>query len=62
MNVIMIIMASVTALLLLCQLMCGMWIRKGTDAAGKKFHTRLGIANVITGLITAVLAIILAAK
>ncbi len=62
MNVIMIIVASVTALLLLCQLMCGMWIRKGTDAAGKKFHTRLGIANVITGLITAVLAIILAAK
>lgn len=62
MNVIMIIVASVTALLLLCQLMCGMWIRKGTDDAGKRFHTRLGIANVITGLITAVLAIILAAK
>lgn len=62
MNVITIIMASVTVLLLLCQLMCGMWIRKGTDAAGKKFHTRLGIANVITGLATAVLAIILASK
>ncbi len=62
MNVITIIMASLTALLLLCQLMCGMWIRKGTDAAGKKFHTSLGIANVITGLATAVLAIILASK
>ena len=62
MNVIMIIVASVTALLLLCQLMCGMWIRKGTDNAGKSFHTRLGIANVITSLATAVLAVILAVK
>ena len=62
MDIITIIAASLTALLLLCQLMCGMWIRKGTDAAGKKFHTRLGVANVITGLITSVLAIILAAR
>ncbi len=62
METITIVVAALTALLLLCQLMCGMWIRKGTDAAGKKFHTRLGIWNVITGLATATLAIILAAR
>ena len=62
MGTVTIIVASLTALLLLCQLMCGMWLRKGTDDAGKRFHTRLGIANVISGLITAVLAIIIAAK
>ena len=62
MGTVTIIVASLSALLMLCQLMCGMWIRKGTDDAGKKFHARLGIANVIFGLITAVLAIIIAAK
>ena len=61
MSVVTIIAAALTALLLLCQLMCGMWIRKGTDAAGKRFHTRLGIANTVSGLATAVLAIIAAA-
>lgn len=59
MNTVTIISASLTALLLLCQLMCGSWIRrKGADEAGKRFHARLGIANVITGLLTCVLAII----
>ncbi len=62
MEIITIIVAAVTALLLLCQLMCGQWIRKGTDEAGKRFHSRLGIANVITGLATAALAITLAAR
>jgi len=59
MQVITIIVAALSALLLLCQLMCGMWIRsKGTDDAGRRFHTRLGIAVVISGLATAVLAIV----
>lgn len=59
MNTITIIAASVTAFLLLCQLMCGSWIgRKGADEAGKKFHKRLGIASVLMGLATCVLAII----
>lgn len=59
MNVATIIMASLTMLLLLCQLLCGLWMKsKGTDEAGKRFHTKLGIANVLTGLVTSVLAII----
>lgn len=56
-----IIIASITALLLLCQLMCGSWLRrKGADEAGKRFHARLGIANVLSGLATVVFTIILA--
>jgi hypothetical protein len=59
MNIATIIMASLTILLLLCQLMCGLWIKaKGADEAGKKFHATLGIWNVLTGLVTSVLAII----
>lgn len=58
-----IIIASITILLTLCQMTCGISIRqKGTDSAGKRFHTRLGISNVIAGLITAVLAIICSAS
>ncbi len=57
-----IIVASVTAFLLLCQLMCGSWIRrKGADEAGKKFHARLGILNVVMGLATSALSIIVSA-
>lgn len=59
MNIVTIIMASLTMLLLLCQLICGLWIKsKGADEGNKKFHTRLGIWNVLTGLVTSVLAII----
>jgi hypothetical protein len=62
MNTVTIILASLTAFLLLCQLMCGSWLRrKGADESGKRFHARLGIANVIAGPITCVLAIITAA-
>lgn len=62
MNTVTIISASLTALLLFFQLICGSWIRrKGADESGRKFHARLGIANVTAGLITCVLAIIIAA-
>lgn len=59
MNIVTIIMASLTMLLLLCQLICGLWIKsKGADEGSKKFHARLGNWNVLTGLVTSVLAII----
>lgn len=58
MKVATIILAALSALLLLCDLLCGLWMRsKGSDDAGKRFHTRLGIAVVISGLATAALAI-----
>ncbi len=62
MNTVTIIAASLSALLLLCLLMCGLWIKShGADEAGKKFHAKLGIFSVLTGLLTSVLAIIAAA-
>ena len=62
MAIVTIIAASITVLLLLCQLTCGLWIRsKGADEAGKRFHTKLGITGTVFGLLTSVLAIILAA-
>ncbi len=61
MEVVTIVVASLSMLLLLCQLICGLWLRsKGADEGGKRFHSRLGIANVLVGIITAVLAIIMA--
>lgn len=61
MEVVTIVVAALSILLLLCQLICGSWIRsKGADAGGKRFHSRLGIANVLTGIATAILAIIVA--
>lgn len=62
METITIVLAALTIVLFLCQLTCGLWIRKkGADEAGKKFHTQLGIANMVAGILTAIFAIIIAA-
>lgn len=61
MNIITIVVAALTMLLLLSQLTCGLWMRKGAEESSKRFHTRLGIAGVLAGIVTAVLAIIAAA-
>lgn len=50
--------AILTMTLLICLLICGMWIgANGTDAQGIAFHRTLGIAAAICGLATSVLAI-----
>jgi hypothetical protein len=62
MKIAVIVFASAAALLMLFQLTCGLWIRsKGADEAGKRFHTKLGISGILTGMVSSVLAIILAA-
>lgn len=63
MKVFTIIMAIVTLLLLFFVLVCGLWIgAKGTDAAGAGFHMTLGVASVVSGMVTAILALVLAGK
>lgn len=53
------IMAWLTIALLACLLICGLWIgANGTDAEGIGFHSTLGIASVVFGIATSVLAII----
>ena len=61
MKIVTIIFASIAIFIALCQMTCGISIRhKGTDEAGKLFHTRLGISSVISGVVTAILAIVCA--
>ena len=60
MAIVTIIAAIIAAVLLLSELLCGLWIRKNNDESGKKFHLKLGIAATISGLITSLLTIILA--
>ena len=64
MKVFSIITASITGLLLLSNLMCGLWIKAGkaTDVSSVSFHANLGIATVVFGVLSLVLLIILASK
>ena len=56
-------MAILTITLLVCLLICGMWIgANGTDSEGIAFHRTLGITSAACGLVTSVLAIKAAGK
>ena len=56
-------MAWLTVSLLVCQLICGLWIgANGTDAQSVGFHSTLGIVSVIFGIATSVLAIVSTGK
>ncbi len=58
-----IIMAILTLILLFCVLVCGLWIgSNGADAAGISFHKTLGIASVLAGAATSVLALVSSRK
>lgn len=62
MKTLLIIIASIAALLMLFQLICGLWIKsRGADEAGKRYHIKQGIFTIVSGLLTSVLAIIVAA-
>ena len=53
MNTLSIILSSLTILMLLSQLICGLWLKfQGTDASSVAFHTRFGIGTVALTLIT----------
>lgn len=64
MKIISIIMASLTALLLLSTLICGLWIKsnKITEISSINFHTNIGIAAVVCGIITIILLFVFAMK
>jgi hypothetical protein len=56
-------MSVLTITLLASLLICGLWMgANGTDAEGIGFHRTLGIASVMFGLATSVLAIKAAGK
>jgi heme/copper-type cytochrome/quinol oxidase subunit 3 len=60
MQVLSIIIAILTIILLLSSFLCGLWIKakKISDKASLKFHMQLGISSVAFGLATAVLLLI----
>ena len=58
-----IILSSLTILMVLSQLICGLWLQSnGADASNIAFHTKLGIGSVAMTLITLVVLLIYALK
>ncbi|MBE0698366.1 MAG: hypothetical protein IH586_15735 [Anaerolineaceae bacterium] len=58
-----IILSSLTILMGLSQLICGLWLQSnGADASNIAFHTRLGIGTVVMTLITIVVMLIFISK
>jgi hypothetical protein len=59
MTLISIILSAITILLVLSQLICGLWLRaKGADPQGVAFHARLGIGSAIATLVTVVVMLV----
>jgi hypothetical protein len=59
-----VIVAVITILLVLSNLMCGFWIKSHgpVDASSISFHMNLGVATSIFALVTSVLLIVLLKK
>jgi hypothetical protein len=48
-----IILSSLTVLMVLSQLICGLWLRShGSEPSSIAFHSQLGIASVVMTVIT----------
>jgi hypothetical protein len=60
MNIIYILIAILTILLLLSLLLCGLWLKSHptNDPSSVKFHLQLGITTIICSLISAILLIV----
>lgn len=59
MNTVSIILSSLTILMVLSQLICGLWLKfQGTDASSVAFHIRFGIGTVAMTLITVTVMLI----
>jgi hypothetical protein len=55
MTTVSIILSAITILLVLSQLVCGLWLRaKGGKPEDVTFHARLGIGSALTALVTVV--------
>jgi hypothetical protein len=58
-----IVLSSLTILLSLSQLICGLWLKShGADASNIEFHTRLGIGTVVVMVITLIVMLIYTLK
>lgn len=59
-----ILIGSLTGLLLLSTLICGLWIKTHhlTDAESLKFHMNIGMVSVFFGLISVILLFVQGAR
>lgn len=64
MKIISILSACLTSLLMISTLICGLWIKsnKITETSSINFHTSIGIASVVFGLISIILLIVVALR
>ncbi len=54
-----IILSSLTILMLLSELICGLWLRShGSEPSSVTFHSQLGIGTVVVTLITLIVLLI----
>ncbi len=54
-----IVLSSLTILMALSQLICGLWLQShGADAGNIAFHTQLGIGTVVMTVITLIVMLI----
>jgi hypothetical protein len=59
MKTVSIILSSLTVLMALSQLICGLWLQShGADASNITFHTQLGIGTVVMTVITLIVMLI----
>jgi len=58
-----IVLASVTTLMVLSQLTCGLWLQAhGADPEGVAFHARLGIGSIVMSLVTIAVMLVFVLK
>lgn len=59
MNIFLKIMGIVSILLLLCTIICGLWIKAHPEGNDLNFHSILSLASVLVSLITIILFMII---
>ena len=58
-----IVLSSLTILMTLSQLICGLWIQsQGADPESIAFHSRLGMATVLVAVITVIVMLVFVIK
>jgi hypothetical protein len=63
MKTVSIILSSLTILMVLSQLICGLWLQShGADSSNITFHVRFGVGTVITALTTIIVMLIFVLK
>ena len=58
-----IILSSITILMVLSQLICGLWLQShGAESSSISFHVRFGIGTVVTALVTILVMLVFVLK